>query len=64
MKVACGIDYAEAIKSTTWIMVRDVRIPFASPALLPRTKKTYRDKDAADRAFLQDLINQQGQKSG
>jgi hypothetical protein len=64
MKAACGIEYAEASKSISWMTVRDVKIPFASPDLLLRTKQTYRDKDAADRAFLRDLINQKGKKTG
>jgi len=38
------------------MMVRDVNIPFAKPELLLRTKQTYRDKDAADRDFLRELI--------
>jgi hypothetical protein len=41
-----------------------VRIPFASPSLLLRTKQTYRDKDYVDRAFLRELINQQGRSPG
>jgi len=64
MKAACGIEYAEASKFISWMTVRDVGIPFASPDLLLRTKQTYRDKDAADRAFLRDLIRQQGRKPG
>ena len=42
--------------------VDHVKIPFASPRLLWRTKQTYRDKDAADRAYLLDLINRQERK--
>jgi hypothetical protein len=60
MKAACGIEYAEASKSISWTTIQGVKIPFASPPLLLRTKQTYRDKDAADRAFLRDLLNQQG----
>jgi hypothetical protein len=62
MKAACGIDYAEASKSISWITVRDVKIPFANPELLLRTKQTYRDKDSADREYLRDLINRQERK--
>ena len=57
MKAACGIDYAEAKKSIQWFTVRNVKIPFANPELLLRTKQTYRDKDSADRDYLRDLIN-------
>jgi hypothetical protein len=56
MKAACGIDYAEASKYISWMTVRDVKIPFANPELLLRTKQTHRDKDAADRDYLRDLI--------
>ena len=63
MKAACGIDYAEASKSISWMTVRDVRIPFASPKLLWRTKQTYRDRDAADREYLRDLIKRQERKA-
>src|ERR1017187_4435814 len=48
MKAACGIEYAEASQSISWTTIQGVKIPFASPALLLRTKQTYRDKDAAD----------------
>jgi hypothetical protein len=64
MKAACGIEYAEASKSISWMMVRELKIPFASPQLLLRLKQTYRDKDAMDRAYLRDLLEKQGQKPG
>jgi len=56
MKAACGIEYAEASKSISWMTVRDVKIPFANPELLLRMKQTYRDKDSADRDYLRELI--------
>jgi hypothetical protein len=56
MKAACGIDYAEASKHVDIVDIDGVAIPFANPALLLRTKDTYRDKDKMDRAFLQQLI--------
>jgi len=62
MKAACGIEYEEASKFISWMMVRDVRIPFASPELLLRLKQTYRDKDAMDRAYLLELLRKQRQK--
>jgi hypothetical protein len=62
MKAACGIEYAEANKFISWIMVRDVKIPFANPNLLLRLKQTYRDKDAMDRNYLRELLRQQRQK--
>jgi len=62
MKAACGIEYAEASKFVSWIMIREVKIPFANPKLLLRLKQTYRDKDAMDREYLRELLRNQGQK--
>jgi len=56
MKAACGIEYAEASKFISWMVVNGVKIPFASPELLLRLKQTYREKDAIDRLFLTELI--------
>jgi hypothetical protein len=56
MKAACGVEYAEASKSISWMTLREVKIPFASPELLLRLKQTYRDKDAMDRDFLHELL--------
>ena len=63
MKAACGIEYAEASQFISWMMVREVKIPFASPTLLLRLKQTYRDKDAMDREYLRELLKKQGVKS-
>jgi len=63
MKAACGIEYAEASKSISWITIREVKIPFASPELLLRLKQTYREKDAMDRNYLAELIRKQGKPS-
>jgi hypothetical protein len=53
MKSASGIDYAEASKDMIIRHVQGVPIPFASPRLLWRMKKsTYREKDRADLLFL------------
>lgn len=41
MKAACGVEYAEASKSISWMMIRDVRIPFANPNLLWRLKQKH-----------------------
>jgi hypothetical protein len=62
MKAACGIEYAEASNSISWIAVSDLKIPFASPELLLRMKQTYREKDVLDRHFLTELIRKKGQK--
>lgn len=56
MARACGIDYEAAKDLITWIEVEDVRIPFASPKLLWKTKQTYRERDAIDRSFLRKLL--------
>jgi hypothetical protein len=53
MKSASGIDYAEAAKDMIIREVQGVPIPFASPRLLWRMKKsTHREKDRGDLAFL------------
>jgi hypothetical protein len=56
MKRSCGIEYLEASHEIELIRVRDVTIPFASAKLLWRTKQTHREKDALDRAFLEELL--------
>jgi hypothetical protein len=56
MRQACGIDYPEASPHVQVMTVCGVPIPFASPKLLWRMKQTYRDKDAADRNFLRELL--------
>jgi hypothetical protein len=62
MKAACGIDYAEAAQNIVTHVVGGVPIPFASPRLLWRTKRsTYRAKDAADLRFLALLFEQAGE---
>lgn len=40
----------------TPVVVEDVTIPFASPALLWLTKQTFREKDAWDRDYLKKLL--------
>ncbi len=58
MKSACGVDYAEASESIDPAVIGGVEIPFASPDLLLRLKRTVREKDALDRRFLESLIAQ------
>ena len=53
MLAACGITYDEAVSEIEMREVRGVSIPFPSARLLLRMKQTYRDKDIADRIFLQ-----------
>lgn len=62
MKAACGIEYAAAIDDAITHEVDGVSIPFASPRLLWRTKRsTHRAKDAADLHFLAMLFDQAGE---
>ena len=56
MLSACGIGYQEAVSEVEIITINGVPIPFASARLLLRTKQTYRDKDIADRIFLQEKL--------
>ena len=59
---AGGIDYSEAAAEIAFHVVEGVRIPFASPRLLWRMKRsTYRDKDAADVHFLRALLTRMGE---
>jgi hypothetical protein len=56
MKSACGVEYAEASKQVSLSTIEGVLIPFANPQLLLRMKQTYREKDAMDRMFLENLL--------
>lgn len=63
MKAACGIAYSEASDLIVYYEIEGVRIPFASPELLWKTKHTtHREKDAGDLAFLKRLIEENGGK--
>ena len=56
MLAACGIGYEEAIREAETITIQGVPIPFATPKLLLRMKRTYREKDSIDREFLERKI--------
>jgi hypothetical protein len=56
MARACGIEYAEAARDVTYVTIGDVVIPVASLATLIRTKDTVRPSDAADRRYLEELL--------
>jgi nucleotidyltransferase AbiEii toxin of type IV toxin-antitoxin system len=58
MSRACGVDYADASRDAVTIRFADVPVPVASPSTLIRTKNTVRPSDAADRQFLQVLIDE------
>ena len=57
IKAACGIEYEEASGLVEETEIEGVRIPFASPELLWRTKQTVASKDELDRLFLVKLID-------
>jgi len=59
MAQACGVDYAEASRDTVTIHFGGVPVPVASARTLVRTKNTVRPSDAADRQFLQALIDEE-----
>lgn len=56
MARACGISYNEAAPEIEMHRIDDVEIPVASAKLLLRMKQTHREKDAADRLFLQQKL--------
>ncbi len=57
MGSACGIDFQEASDDIDWHEIEGVRIPFASPELLLKTKQTVREKDEIDRLYLKRLLS-------
>ena len=61
MAKACGLTYEDAEGMIDYHDHHGVRIPFASPSLLWKTKQTYRDKDAVDRTFLRRLLEDRGE---
>ena len=56
LKAVCGIECEEASGLVEESEIEGVRIPFASPELLWRTKQTVASKDELDRLFLAKLI--------
>jgi hypothetical protein len=63
MAAAGGVDYAEASRDAVVIEFDAVPVPVASPRTLIRTKNTHRPSDAADRQFLQVLIDETERRS-
>lgn len=53
MTLACGVSYKDGESEIEIHTIDGVPIPFASAKLLLRTKQTFRDKDAEDRASRQ-----------
>ena len=62
MARACGVGYDEAAGMVEIATVESVAIPFASPALLLKTKQTVRDRDRIDREFLEVLLRESGRE--
>jgi hypothetical protein len=62
MKAACGVEYAEAREGVSPVIIQNVTIPFASPRLLLRLKRTNREKDAQDVLFLTTLLEREGRR--
>ncbi len=61
MASASGISFAEAEPEIVFREIDGVKIPFASPLLLWKMKrKTHREKDRGDLAFLRQLLQSQG----
>jgi hypothetical protein len=56
MTEACGVRYEDAMSGIETEVIDGVPIPFAGAELMLRMKQSPREKDAADRSFLQQLI--------
>jgi hypothetical protein len=56
---ACGVRYEDAGSGIEMEIIDGVPIPFAGAELMLKMKKSSREKDSADRAFLQKLIRDQ-----
>ena len=60
MTEACGVSYEEARGGIELVDLQGVSVPFASAVLMLKMKQGWREKDAADRSFLQQLIKAGG----
>lgn len=56
MTEACGVRYEDAAGSIETETIDGVSIPFAGAELMLKMKQSPREKDAADRSFLQQLL--------
>lgn len=56
MTEACGVTYEDAREGVEIVEMQDVAVPFAGAELMLRMKQGSREKDAADRSFLKQLI--------
>jgi hypothetical protein len=58
MPSACGVDYAQAKSMVEWREAGGVKVPFANAELLLETKRSLREKDQIDSAFLRKKIGE------
>ena len=56
MTEACGVRFEEAAEGIEIEVIDGVPVPFAGAKLMLRLKQSVRNKDAADRSFLEKLI--------
>ena len=56
MTAACGVTYEDAREGIELVEMDGISIPFAGAELMLKMKQSWRNKDAEDRAFLQQLI--------
>ena len=56
MTEACGVRFEDAVNGIETESIDGVTIPFAGAELMLKMKQGTRDKDVADRSFLQQLI--------
>lgn len=56
MTEACGVSYEEARSGIEPVTLQGVDVPFACAELMLKMKQGWREKDVADRSFLQQLI--------
>jgi hypothetical protein len=62
MTEACGVRYDDARSGIEMEMIDGVSIPFAGAELMLKMKQSPREKDSADRAYLQRLVRDTRQK--
>jgi hypothetical protein len=63
MSSACGVRFDDSANEIETHIVDGVPIPFASAALLLKTKQTYREKDGQDRLYLEHRVAELKRKS-
>jgi hypothetical protein len=56
MTEACGVRFEEAAEGIEIEEIDGVPVPFAGATLMLKLKQSFREKDAADRSFLEKLI--------